>query len=189
MDKNMLFLMMADDDFVEELNIPEEKKGGPKLVIIFLMLNTLLMVTAIVYFVFFYNPAAPGADKKDGKTEENAGKDDAGDEGAGAGGLTAGSILVELDPLVVNLDDVGSTRYLKLSATVEVSNADAEKELLEKRIVIKDTLLGFLSSLKPADTKGYEGKESIKEEMIKRVNNVVSKGKIKNIYFTEFVVR
>jgi len=97
--------------------------------------------------------------------------------------------VTELESFVVNLDDVNNSKFLKMKVSIELDNSEAQGELESKKIMIRDAILTFLSSLKVTDTTGIEGKASIKEGIINRVNNILTTGKAKNVYYNEFVVQ
>ncbi len=179
----MVLMMVPEDDFVEELDVEGGKKGGNKLLIIILLLNTILISVAIGYFIFFYEKkeAAAEAEKKEAAKKEEKVDEKGTDIGTGP--------IVELEPFVVNLDDVSVAKYLKVTVAIEIDKPEAEAELMEKKLVARDQILVFLSSLKVGDTVGIEGKASIKEGIINRLNNILVKGNVKNIYFKDFVVQ
>lgn len=178
----MIFLAAPDDDFVENIKFEgDENKGGSKLVIIIMILNTLIVIGALVYFIVFYQGAVIQV-KTDSAAVENSEKKPEKDP-------SKMGVIIEMEPFVVNLNDSSSAKYLRVGITVEVEDGVTEAEILDKKVKIKDTILTFLSSLSVADTVGLEGKSSIKEGLINRINNVVAKGKVKNVYFTEFVVQ
>ncbi|MBW2087159.1 MAG: flagellar basal body-associated FliL family protein [Deltaproteobacteria bacterium] len=54
---------------------------------------------------------------------------------------------------------------------------------------IKDSLLVLLSSKTFIDIKTVEGKMRLRMEIIGRINNFLTSGRVKNVYFTEFVVQ
>lgn len=178
----MIFLAAPDDNFVENIKFEgDDNKGGSKLVIIIMVLNTLIVIGALVYFIVFYQGAVVQVKTAPDATE--SGEQKAEDNPSKMG------VVIEMEPFVVNLNDPSSAKYLRVGITIEVDDSVTEAEMLEKKVKIKDTILTFLSSLSVADTVGLEGKASIKEGLINRINNVVAKGKVKNVYFTEFVVQ
>ncbi len=97
--------------------------------------------------------------------------------------------LITLDPFVVNLDEPGSSRYLKLQLQVEVSNASAAKLFEKSKQLIRDDLLSYLSGLKVADTQGTESKDKIRTELEAAVAEVIGEDRVHRIVFIEFVVQ
>lgn len=97
--------------------------------------------------------------------------------------------LVTLDPFVVNLDEPGSSRYLKVQLQVEVSNGAAAKAFEKSKQLIRDDLLRYLSGLKVSDTLGADNKDKIREALEGAVAEVIGEERLHRIVFIEFVVQ
>jgi len=107
--------------------------------------------------------------------------------------------IVILDPFVVNLNEPGRARYLKLSLELELNSQPnalpnapmppINDELEQRKPQIRHTLITYLSSLRVQDTKGPAAKLEICEDIRRRINNLVKTGAIKNVYLTDFVVK
>ncbi len=97
--------------------------------------------------------------------------------------------LIALDPFVVNLDEQGTPRYLKLTVQVEVKDGGVARTLDKNKTLVRDALLGHLSGLKVSETLGAESKDRIRAEMEERVSEIVGEGGVRRIVFEEFVVQ
>jgi flagellar protein FliL len=97
--------------------------------------------------------------------------------------------LVPLDAFVVNLDEPGSARYLKLTVQLELVDAKAEEIIEKSKQVIRDEVLRHLSGLKLVDTLGAKAKDTLRDEMMKMIEDIVGKGKVRRMFFQEFVVQ
>ncbi len=97
--------------------------------------------------------------------------------------------LITLDPFVVNLDEPGSSRYLKVQLQVEVANPAAVKLFEKSKQLIRDDLLSYLSGLKVADTQGAPNKDKIRDELFAAVAEVVGEDRVHRVVFIEFVVQ
>ena len=53
---------------------------------------------------------------------------------------------------------------------------------------IRDAIINILNSKKPSDVASTEGREALKNEVIKVSNSLLAKGKVKSIFFTNFVI-
>ncbi len=98
-------------------------------------------------------------------------------------------ITMELDSFIVNLRDRDGKRYLKAKITVEVSSEALKEEISTRKPQIRDVILLLLSAKSFAEISRLEGKMQLKEEVIMRINQVLSSGRISQVYFTEFVVQ
>jgi flagellar protein FliL len=94
-----------------------------------------------------------------------------------------------LEPFVVNLMDNGGERYLKVVMQFEVSDPTIIPELDLVKPRVRDSILDLLSSKTLADLADAPGKQRLREEIILRVNNAISRGRIAKVYFTEFVIQ
>ena len=97
--------------------------------------------------------------------------------------------LITLDPFVVNLNEPGSSRYLKVQLQVEVANGAAAKSFEKSKQLIRDDLLSYLSGLKVADTLGAESKDKIRDELQAAVGEVIGEDRVHRVVFIEFVVQ
>ena len=65
-----------------------------------------------------------------------------------------------------------------------------EKTDFQNRVpAIRDALLVLLSSKESQLLRTVNGKRRIREEIMTRVNGVMSKGKISNVFFTDFIIQ
>ena len=97
--------------------------------------------------------------------------------------------VVPLDAFVVNLDEPGTSRYLKITLQLELVDAAAEEILDKSKQVIRDEVLRHLSGLKLADTLGVKAKDTLRDELMKIIEDVVGPNKIRRMFFQEFVVQ
>lgn len=94
-----------------------------------------------------------------------------------------------LDPFVVNLDEPGQSRYLKVTLQLELASADVGSAITKSQQLIRDAILTRLSGLKLADTLGVASKEKLRAEILTKLEELLGKGKITRLFFGEFVVQ
>ena len=99
------------------------------------------------------------------------------------------SALVSLDPFIINLRDPSGKRYLKIRIDLELSSKEVEVQIKDRMPQIKDGLLILFSSKSYEDIESVEGKLRLRQEIVSRINSLLSSGRVQNIYFTEFVVQ
>jgi flagellar FliL protein len=157
---------------------PTPAPAGPKAKPPILTLLTLVLVfvnlgaTGYVGFLVMHIPAS-GAPAHEVHEPESAGP-----------GPT-----VALDPFIVNLNESESSRYLKTSVELEVATQADADFVTKSKSAVRDEALRYLSSLRVADTLGEEGKTKIRDELSSRLDKVLGAGKLKKVYFGEFVVQ
>jgi flagellar protein FliL len=94
-----------------------------------------------------------------------------------------------MDAFIVNISDGNSERYLKLVIQLEVSDATVIPELEQIKPKLRDTILDLLTPKTYKELMDLAGKQRLRDDIAGRVNNVLSKGKVTKVYFTDFVVQ
>lgn len=115
---------------------------------------------------------------------EKHAKDDHGEEHAEEPGP-----VMELEPFLLNLADRDELRFLKVSIKLELDRPEEKTDYPNKVPAIRDALLVLLSSKESQLLRTVNGKRRIREEIMTRVNGVMSKGKVSNVFFTDFIIQ
>lgn len=102
--------------------------------------------------------------------------------------LMMGSMF-QLDPFVVNLSDPGGKRYLKAKIELEYIGEGVQTELTVRLPQLRDAILLHLSSKLLDEIQSVDGKVELRNALIKRINQVLTSGNVKNLYFTQFVIQ
>ncbi len=66
---------------------------------------------------------------------------------------------------------------------------NVETELTARLPQLRDLVLLHLSSKSLEEIQGTTGKIALRNELIMRINQALKKTKVRNLYFTEFVVQ
>jgi flagellar FliL protein len=96
--------------------------------------------------------------------------------------------IVALDPFVVNLDEPGTSRYLKCTLQLEVA-PKTEEQLVKNKEIIRDAVLSYLSGLHLKDTLGADAKERIRTDLVARLGKLLGPEKVRRMFFQDFVVQ
>lgn len=94
----------------------------------------------------------------------------------------------DLDEFLVNLADEDGKRYLKVKVSLGYDSSKLSTELDEKKPMLRDAIISVLRTKKAADISS-KGIDTIKMEMIQRINLVLTKGQLNNIYLNELLVQ
>lgn len=165
---------MADDEATEEATA---KAGSGKKMMILGLVGILLLGGGGGAAWFFMGG---GDEEKEAKHAKEAHVDEHSDE--------PGPVM-ELDPFLLNLADRDETRFLKVSIKLELDRPEEETDYPTRVPAIRDALLVLLSSKESQLLRTVNGKRRIREEIMTRVNGVMRKGKISNVYFTDFIIQ
>ena len=148
----------------------EEKKGGRKKILFILPVFVLLLVGAGGgAYVFLLKK--PNQEKEDKVSLAQIG------------------VMYDLGVFTVNLADANTDAYARVAITLELSNEKVRQEVDKRLPIIKDAVIDVISSKTSDFVKTPEGRESLRLELIKRLNIILVEGGVRNIYFTEFVVQ
>ena len=101
---------------------------------------------------------------------------------------TVGEMLA-LEPFVVNLSDPQAKRYLKVSISLELESQEAVDRATKMVPKLRDMVIILLTSLTFEEVMTPEGKVQIRDELLERFNQILRPDRVRNIYFTDFVVQ
>ena len=94
-----------------------------------------------------------------------------------------------MSQFIVNLLSENGSRFLKTSIDLEMDKTELSAELDKKKPLIRDIIIRTLSSKTFEEVSTMKGKDRLKDEIVNKVNDVLTDGQIKNIFFTDFIVQ
>jgi len=97
--------------------------------------------------------------------------------------------IFPLDTFIVNLADKGGKRYLRITIDLELDDKELESEVTKRLPQVRDSILTILPTKSFEDISSAKGKTALRDEMLERINGMLARGQITNIYFKEFVVQ
>jgi flagellar FliL protein len=103
--------------------------------------------------------------------------------------IAGASVVQAFDPFIVNIYDGQELRYLKLKVEVELSDEKAKSELTDRQAQIRDAILTILTTKTLQDVQYLQGKNQLKQEIMAALTKIVSSGKVRQVFFTDFVVQ
>ncbi|MCF6289654.1 MAG: flagellar basal body-associated FliL family protein [Desulfobacterales bacterium] len=159
-----------------------EQKGGKRTMIIIGGVVLLLMIGCGAGGYFFGVKNSGKAAAADAAGLEQA----SGTAAAASAGI--GSLLA-IDDIIVNLLDDRETRYLKAAITLELDSPAVAEEVEQRKPQVRDAVLLLMSSKTFAELRDLQGKLQLRAELLERINGFLQTGKVKTIYFTDFVVQ
>jgi len=159
----------------------EKKEGGNKLllIVIVVLLLVLLIVGGLVgYFLL-----------NDGNEEKQVEPQKIEKSKKVSSNITEIGVIYPLDVFIVNLLSSNSNRYLKCKIDLELNSPELQEEINKKLPLIRDLTIGVLSNKTVEEIQTLKGKEKLKKEIRRRINEILTEGEIKNVYFTKFVIQ
>src|SRR5262245_61194077 len=100
--------------------------------------------------------------------------------------------LVKLEPFVVNLADVGVSRYLRVTLELLVHDAEQAEELEKSRVALtqaRSAILELLTTQKSAELVKPEGKAALRQAIKDAVTHAVEHIEVIDVLFSDFVVQ
>ena len=165
-----------------ELEIQELKEDdgkSRKWLYIVIAIVVLILLLIILFFVYLYISKSGILEKTSSKSKDIV-------ETTKSIGIGP---LFTFDTFIVNLADPSGSRYLRMTMDVEVDNNAVVEEMKTRQPQLRDMVITIVSNKTYEDISTTRGKLAIKEEIIRRFNLILKSGKVRNIYFTEFVVQ
>lgn len=166
---------MADEKDVA----PEggKKKSKLKLIIIIVILLVVLGAGGFVAMKFLAGGSGDKSNKPPSETPAENKIDELGP-------------LYPFESFIINLADSGGSRYLKVTLQVELDTTEGLSAELDKRKPqLRDAILTVLSTKRYEDVSSGQGKIILKKEIIRQLNRLLPKGKVTQVYLTEFVAQ
>lgn len=177
---------MAEDNAAKEAapaaaaQSPSSK--SPILLIALAVIN--MLVVAGVGFMLYKGKQKEAAEPKIDhviKGEHEAQEKEAHEEKAFIGKV------VPLETFIVNLSGTKGRRIAKVNMELELQGDQVQLEIDKRKAQIRDIIIIILSSKTYDEVATREGKDALKSEIKDTLNAFLTKGKILNVYFTEFI--
>jgi flagellar FliL protein len=160
-----------------------EPKKNKTVIIIAIALVLVLIVGGALAFLMLKGGGEEGADTAShGAKTADKKKAGHGDD------LTVGPMFA-VDNLIVNLMSEGGAKYAKFSIALELDAQELAPEMMLKKAVVTDIIISVVSSKTSEELMNIKGKEGVKNEIMEKVNEKLKDGRVKNVYFTNFVVQ
>jgi flagellar FliL protein len=155
-------------------------KGGGKKKLIIIIIIALVLIGGGVG-AFFAFGKSKGADNEDGEEADAA-------ENDGEGPVEdLPPAVLPLDTFIVNLQVKGS--FLKTTLQLEFDEPELPHTIEHDTPKIRDAIIRVLSSKAAPDILSTEGKEKLREELKRAVNEALKSEDVTQVYITEFIIQ
>ena len=101
----------------------------------------------------------------------------------------ARNFIYKMDPFIVNLGDSERMRYLKVKLEIESSEGKSNEEYEKRLPQLRDTVLSLLASKTSKEIMDSDGKKTLRNEIVSRLNLLLKTFQIETVYFAEFVMQ
>ena len=128
----------------------------------------------ITYFIIPALLAEKDPNEASVETEETE-EDEETEEGSGE--------IYVVEDVIVNPAGTLGTRYLAVTVGLEVGRVGTIELLKKRDMELKDTLIDIFSSRTLDKLEGTRNREELREEVLTKVNQKITKGDLKKVHF------
>lgn len=165
----------ADGDIPGEV---DGKSGGGSSKLLLLGLPVALLIGGAAG-AYFADVLPFGAEPEEVATVDGAAPDPA----------FAATIVHPLDPFIANLSEQNGGRYVKTTIELEFAGTEPPAWLQRRTPQIRDLILTLLTSKSFDDVRTPEGKQVLRDEILRRANQALQADQVVAVYFTQFIVQ
>jgi len=144
-------------------------KKGKKLILLILIALLMIGIGAGAFLFLSFKKGEDEKGKKKAKKAEQV-------------------VIVDLDPIIVNLFDPSGKRYLQVRLSLEVGDKKAEEQVKKQDAKLKDAIIAILSGKIVEEVIVPEAKEKIKKEILAKCKEIFGEDVVTNIYITQYIV-
>lgn len=167
----------------------EEKKKGFNFKVIIIGLPLFIIQLVLVYFITatFLVKSAPASDSANegDQIDENG---EVISEEENEHDSTEGQKIYNIEDLIINPAGTNGQRLLLLSIGFGVGDDEKINILKENDVVIKDLIINAVSQKSLGMLSTIELKDSLKVELAEKINEAYPKVKVKNVYFSKYLI-
>jgi flagellar FliL protein len=93
------------------------------------------------------------------------------------------------ESFTVNLADTAASHFAKVDVEIEVDDDFVRGEVERLKPRIRDFIVVILSSKTYDQIASVDGRDFLREEIRNKINGYLTRGQIKNVYFTQFIIQ
>jgi len=95
-------------------------------------------------------------------------------------------VLYALEGFLVNVNSEQGPKFLQVQMELELSDPALEDEVSRKKAAIRDSIIVLLTSRSYRQLKATNGLKTLRTDIIQSINHLLSGGKVKDVYFTQY---
>jgi len=94
--------------------------------------------------------------------------------------------LYPMESFLVNITSDQGPKFLQTQMEFELTDAATEDEITKKKAAIRDAIIVLLSSRTYKQIRETTGMLNLRRDILRSVNNLLTSGQIREVYFTQF---
>lgn len=130
------------------------------------------------------------AEKGDAEKKDSGGHGEqkAGEHGEAAGPVQVFDHVYTLPSLEIKMGGPEHEKTLKIDIHVELDRPELAVEFNDRKDMLQGAIRSVIAARTLNDMEGAEGKIRLKMALIEELNHRLETGKVRNIYFTDFLI-
>ncbi len=167
-------------------------KSGKKTIFFVIPIVLLQIVIAYLLVLDLNSKTNSPSDRKDEKVKTQSVDKKIGDEYKITDSeyvISHPEFLFVVRDLIVNPAGTGGLRYLLTSVGIEVTNEKALAEIQSKEVIVNDILINVLSSKTLEELSDVTKRKELRREIAKKVDEILTQGRVQNVYFSKFIIQ
>lgn len=139
----------------------------------------IILIQVVLLYFLFAKFIAPGMSSQSHAKEETHEESAVPDQ----------TQVMVIKDIIVNPAGTNGTRFLLTTVGLEIPTPELKLELEAKEVQTRDILNTILTSKGLDELTAPQFKEQLRKEILEKLNSTLTKGKIKNIYFSKFIIQ
>lgn len=162
---------------------PGKKEPSKPAIIAVIVFLVLIIVSLLLWISVIHK------EKKTLETRKTAEKKTVARE-PGQGIVPSRHLLYTFDPFFVTLSSSTKEKiFLKIGISAGLSSTELKLEIEDKLPVLRRSIFQLLSSKTEKEINDLDGKHILKKEITAKLNQMLSRGVVKDVYFSQFVIK
>lgn len=165
----------------EKKEVQQEKGGNKKKLFLLIGIAALVLLIGAGTTAFFLMKKAPEPEKKEDPAKQVPVPE--------LNPLADVGPMVNIEEFIVNIISGDSAHYVKASLTIELTSEEGKAEAEKRMPQMRDSILLLVGNKTYEELQDLQGKKQLKAEITSKINSYLKSGKVKAVYFTNFVVQ
>lgn len=165
----------------EKKEAPQEKGGNKKKLFLIIGAAVLVLLIGIGTAAIFLTKKAPEPEVKEDPAKQVPVPE--------LNQLADVGPMVDIEEFIVNIISGDAAHYVKASLTIELTNEQGKAEAEKRMPQMRDSILLLVGNKTFEELQDLQGKKQLKAEITSKINSFLKAGKVKDVYFTNFVVQ
>ena len=94
--------------------------------------------------------------------------------------------LYPMESFLVNINSEAGAKFLQTQMELELAEPAVEEEISRKKAAIRDSIIVLLTSRQYKELRESAGIKKLRSDLVRVINGLLTTGRVKEVYFTQF---